>query len=152
MLVYYLIFSKTTYQPTLHFTPWSLDLFIHVPFQPPWSIQPSTQSSRRLEIIVHNVISVPPYTCLHPSEVKHVGWIALSKDTTSKQSPNFEKGKRYIYLTTCTKRGLNLQLRNKYWASIDTALLNPFSAGTVFIRQNLPSVDGRFSYKDDSPR
>ena len=31
--VYCLISSLKTYHPTLHLTPWSLDLFIRVPFQ-----------------------------------------------------------------------------------------------------------------------
>ena len=33
MQVYSLISSLKTYHPTLHLTPWSLDLFIRVPFQ-----------------------------------------------------------------------------------------------------------------------
>ena len=33
--VYSLILSLKTYHPTLHLTPWSLDLFIREPFQLP---------------------------------------------------------------------------------------------------------------------
>ena len=35
MQIYGLISSLKTYYPTLHLTPWSLDLFIRVPFQLP---------------------------------------------------------------------------------------------------------------------
>ena len=59
-----LISSLKTFHRTLHLTPWSLDLFIHVPLQLPGEHTP----------IVHIAISVLPGTqCL----------IVLSKDTSS---------------------------------------------------------------------
>ena len=45
--------------------PWSLDLFVYVPFQLPfWSIH-HLQSFRRYELITHIAISVLPGTHLH---------------------------------------------------------------------------------------
>ena len=40
--VYSLISSLKTYHPNLHLTPWSLDLFIRVPFQLHGSYEPDT--------------------------------------------------------------------------------------------------------------
>ena len=55
--VYRLISSLQTYHPTLQFTPWSLDLFIRVPFQLHGTL---LQPFLRIELIVHIAISVLP--------------------------------------------------------------------------------------------
>ena len=64
--VYGLISSLKTYHPTLHFTPWSLDLFIFVPFHT------VLQSFRHIELIVHIPISDLSGTHFHLSQVKHL--------------------------------------------------------------------------------
>ena len=61
MQVYSLISSLKTYHPTLHLTPWSLDLFIRVPFQLHGE-HTVLQPFRRIELIVHIAISVLPGT------------------------------------------------------------------------------------------
>ena len=66
--VYSLISSLKTYHPTLHLTPWSLDLFIRVPFQLPGE-HTVLQSFRRIKLIVHIAISVLPGTHF---QVKHL--------------------------------------------------------------------------------
>ena len=77
---YSLISSLKTYHRTLHLTPWSLDLFIHVPFQLPRE-HTVLQPFRRIELIVHIAISVLPGTHFHLSQVKHLS--VLPKDTQS---------------------------------------------------------------------
>ena len=69
--VYRLISSLKTYHPTLHLTPWSLDLFIRVPFQLHGE-HTVLQPFRRIELIVHIAISVLPGTPFHLSQVKHL--------------------------------------------------------------------------------
>ena len=69
--VYSLISSLKTYHPTLHFAPWSLDLFIRVPFQLHGE-HTVLQPFRRIELIVHIAISVLPGTHFHLSQVKHL--------------------------------------------------------------------------------
>ena len=68
---YSLISSLKTYHRTLHFTPWSLDLFIRVPFQLPRE-HTVLQLFRRIELIVHIAISVLPRAHFHLSQVKHL--------------------------------------------------------------------------------
>ena len=68
---YSLISSLKTYHRTLHFTPWSLDLLIHVPFQLPGE-HTVLQPFQRIELIVHIVISVLPGTHYHLNQVKHL--------------------------------------------------------------------------------
>ena len=63
---YSLISSLKTYHRTLHFTPWSLDLFIYVPFQLPGE-HTVLQPFRRIELIVHIAISVLRGTHFHLS-------------------------------------------------------------------------------------
>ena len=58
---YSLISSLKTYHRTLHFTPWSLDLFIHVPYELPGE-HTVLQPFWRIELIVHIAISVLPGT------------------------------------------------------------------------------------------
>ena len=65
---YSLISSLKTYHRTLHFTPWLLDLLIHVPFQLPEE-HTVLQPFRRIELIVHIAISVLPGTHFH---LKHL--------------------------------------------------------------------------------
>ena len=50
--VYNLISSVKTYHPTLHLTPWSLDLFFRVPFQLHGE-HTVLQPFQRIELIVH---------------------------------------------------------------------------------------------------
>ena len=69
--VYSLISSLKTYDPTLHLTPRSLDLFICVPFQLHGE-HTVLQPFRRIELIVHIAISVLPGTHFHLSQVKHL--------------------------------------------------------------------------------
>ena len=64
-----LISSLKTYHRTLHFTPWSLDLLIWVPFQLPGE-HTVLQPFRLIELIVH-IASVLPGTHFHLSQVKH---------------------------------------------------------------------------------
>ena len=71
MQVYSLISSPKTYHPTLHLTPWSLDLFIRVTFQLQGE-HTVLQQFRRNKLIVHIAISVLPGTHFHLSEVKHL--------------------------------------------------------------------------------
>ena len=59
--VYGLISSLKTYHPTLHLTPWSVDLFIRVAFQLHRE-HTVLQQFRHIELIVHIAISVLPST------------------------------------------------------------------------------------------
>ena len=75
--VYSLKSSLKTYHPTLHLTPWSLDLFIRVTFQLHGE-QTVMQPFWRIELIVNIAISDLPGTHFYLSQVKN-----LPKDTTS---------------------------------------------------------------------
>ena len=68
---YSLISSLNIYHPTLRFTSWSLDLFIRVQFQLPGE-HTVLQPFRRIELIVHIAISVPPSTHFHLIQVKRL--------------------------------------------------------------------------------
>ena len=68
--VYSLISSLKTYHHTLHLTPWSLDLFIRVPFQL-HEEHTILQPLRRIVFIVHIAISFLPGTYFYLSQVKH---------------------------------------------------------------------------------
>ena len=78
---YSLISSLKTYHRTLHLTPWSLDLFIRVPFQLPGE-HTVLQPFRRIELIVHIAISVLPGTHFHLSQVKHLRVKCLAQGHT----------------------------------------------------------------------
>ena len=78
---YSLISSLKTYHRTLHFTPWSLDLLIHVPFQLPGE-HTVLHPFRRIELIVHIAISVLPGTHFHLSQVKHLRVKCLAQGHT----------------------------------------------------------------------
>ena len=58
--------SLKTCHPTLHVTPWSLDLFIRVLFQLHGE-HTVLQPFRRIELIIHIAISVLPGTYLYLS-------------------------------------------------------------------------------------
>ena len=62
---------RPIYHPTLNLIPWSLDLFIHVPFQLHGE-HTVLQPFWRIELIVHIAISVLPGTHFHLSQVKHL--------------------------------------------------------------------------------
>ena len=57
--LYSLISGLKTYHPTLHVSPWSLDLFIRVPFQLHGE-HTVLQPFRRIELIIHIAISALP--------------------------------------------------------------------------------------------
>ena len=78
---YSLISNLKTYHRTLHFTLWSLDLFIHVPFQLPRE-HTVLRPFRRIELIVHIAISVLPGTHFHLSQVKHLRVKCLAEGHT----------------------------------------------------------------------
>ena len=82
MQVFYsLISSLKTYRRTLHFTTWSLDLFIHMPFQLP-AEHKVLQPFRRIELIVHIAISALPGTHFHLSQVRHLRVKCLAQGHT----------------------------------------------------------------------
>ena len=82
MQVFYsLISSLKTYRRTLHFTTWSLDLLIHVPFQLPAEHR-VLQPFRRIELIVHIAISALPGTHFYLSQVRHLRVKCLAQEHT----------------------------------------------------------------------
>ena len=91
--VYSLIASLKTCHPTLHFTPWSLDLFIRLSFQFQGE-HTVLQPFRRIKLIVHIAISVQPGIHFPLCLVKRlrVKCLAQGKDTTSKQCPKIKRG------------------------------------------------------------
>ena len=78
---YSLISSLKTCHSTLHFTPWSLDLFIRVPFQLHGE-HAILQPFRRIGLIVHISISVQLGTHYHLSQVKHLRVKCLAQGHT----------------------------------------------------------------------
>ena len=80
-VLYSLISSLKTYHRTLHFTPWSLDLFIHVPIRLPGEYT-VLQPFRRIYLIVHIAISVLPGNHFHLSQVKHLRVKCLAQGDT----------------------------------------------------------------------
>ena len=71
--------SLKSYHPTLHFTPWLLDLFICVPFQLPGE-HTVLQPFRRIDVIIHIAIAVLPGTHFYLSQVKHLMVKCFSQD------------------------------------------------------------------------
>ena len=63
----------------LHFTPWSLNLFIRVPSQLHGE-HTVLKPSRRIELIIHITISVLPGTHFHLSQVKHLRVKCLAQE------------------------------------------------------------------------
>ena len=94
--VYSLISSLKTYHPILHFTPWSLDPFIRVPFQLNGE-HTALRPVRRILLIVHTVTCVVPGTHIYLSQVSIWGWSDLPKGTTAKQWPKIETGKTWYF-------------------------------------------------------
>ena len=95
--VYSLISSLKTYHPTLHFTPWSRDLFIRVAFQHHGE-HTVLQPFRRIELIVHIAISVRPGTHFYLSQVKHLRVKCLAqRHNILKMSRDWE-GRNMIFL------------------------------------------------------
>ena len=94
---YSLISCLKTYHRTLHFTPWSLDLFIHVPFQLPGE-HTVLQPFRRIELIVHIAISVLPGTHFHLSQVKHLRVKCLAQGHTILTMSQDWEGRNMIFL------------------------------------------------------
>ena len=78
---YSLISNLKTYHRTLHFTPWSLDPLIHLPFQLPGN-HTVLHLFRCIELIEHIAISVLPGTHFHLSQVKHLGVKCLAQGHT----------------------------------------------------------------------
>ena len=68
---HFILSSQKIYHRTLHFTPWSLDLFMRVPFQLPGE-HTVLQPFRRIEVILHIAISVLLGTRFPLSQVKHL--------------------------------------------------------------------------------
>ena len=93
---YSLISSLKTYHRTIHFTPWSLDLFIHVPFQLPGE-HTVLQPYRRIELIVHISISVLPGTHFHLSQVKHLRVKCLAQGHTFLTMSKIERGQTLYF-------------------------------------------------------
>ena len=93
---YSLISSLKTYHRTLHFTPWSLDLFIRVPFQLPGSIQ---SCSRFGALNLSYTLPSLSYQVLIFTWVKWSiwGWSVLPKDTPSYPCPKIERGETWYF-------------------------------------------------------
>ena len=105
MQVFYsLISSLKTYHRTLHFTPWSLDLFIHVPFQLPGE-HAVLQPFRRIELIVHIAISDLPDTHFHLSQVKHEGEVSCPRTHHLNNVPRLRGEKHDISRTILHQAG-----------------------------------------------
>ena len=105
MHVYSLISSLKTYHPTLHLTPWSLDLFICVQFQLHGE-HTILQLFRRIELIVHIAIFVLPGTHFHLSQVKHLRVKCLVQRHNSETMSQAWEGRNKIFLWKfCIKRG-----------------------------------------------
>ena len=100
---YSLISSLKTYHPTLssdirlYLTPWSLDLFIRVPFQLHGE-HTVLQPFRRIELIVHIAISVLPGTHFHLSQVKHFRVKCLAKGHNILTISQNWEGRNMIFL------------------------------------------------------
>ena len=97
MEVYRMLPSLKTYQPTLHFTPWSLDLFIRVSFQIHGE-HTDLQPFRRIELIVHIVLHLCPtrYSFTQESGKACKGVKCFPMDTAWKQCLN-ERGDTLIF-------------------------------------------------------
>ena len=80
-IFYSLISSLKTYHRTIHFTLWSLDLFIHVPFQLTGE-HTVLQPFRRIELNVHIAICALPGTHCHLSQVTHLRVKCLAQGHT----------------------------------------------------------------------
>ena len=86
-----------TYHPTLHLTPWSLDLFIRVPFQLQ-RVYKVVQPFLRIELIVDIAISVIPGTHFHLCQVKHLRVKCLAQGHNILTMTQDRKGRNIIFL------------------------------------------------------
>ena len=91
------VYSLKTYDPTLHLTPWSLDLCIRVPFQLHGE-HTVLQPYRRIELIVHIAISVLPGTHFHLSQVKHLRVKCLAQGHNILTMSQDWEGRNMIFL------------------------------------------------------
>ena len=103
--VYSLISSLKTYHPTLHLTPWSLDLFIREPFQLHGE-HTVLQPFRRIELIVHIAISVLPGTHFHLSQVKHLRVKCLAQGHNILTMSQDWEGRNMIFLWKLCTSGI----------------------------------------------
>ena len=103
--VYSLISSLKTYHPTLHLTPWSLDLFIREPFQLHGE-HTVLQPLRRIELIVHIAISVLPGTHFHLSQVKHLRVKCLAQGHNILTMSQDWEGRNMIFLWKLCTSGI----------------------------------------------
>ena len=80
------------------FTPWSLNLFISMPFQFHGE-HTVLHPFRHIELVIHIAISVLPGSLLILTWVKWSIWgfSVLPEDTTSKQCPNFVRGETWYF-------------------------------------------------------
>ena len=95
--VYSLISSLKTYHPTLHLTPWSLNLSIREPFQLHGEHK-VLQPFRRNELIVHIAISVLPGTHFPLSQVKHLRVKCLAQGHNILTMSQDWEGRNMIFL------------------------------------------------------
>ena len=105
--LYSLISSLKTNHQTLHLAPWSLDLFIRVSFQLPGE-HTVLQPFRRIELIVHIVISVLPGTHFHLRQVKHLRVKCLAQGHAILTMSQDWEGRNMIFpWKSCIKRVRN---------------------------------------------
>ena len=86
-----MISSLKSHHPTLHFTPWSLDLFIRMPFQ-------LHGEHTVLEPLIAIAISVLTDTHLHLSQVKHVRVKYLAQGHNIETLSQYSEGRDMICL------------------------------------------------------
>ena len=111
--VYGVISSLYTYHPTLHLTPWSLYMFIRVPFQLHGE-HTVLQLFRRIELIIHIAISVLPGTYFHLSQVKHLRVKCLAQGhNILTMSQEWEGGNMIFHWKFRTKRDSKLHDRQR---------------------------------------
>ena len=110
--VYSLISSLKTYHPTSHFTPWSLDLFIHVPSQLHGE-HTVLQPFRYIEHIIHIAISILLGIHFHLCQVKHSRVKCLPQGHDIEAMSQYLEGRNMIFLwKSCTKRDSKPQRSN----------------------------------------
>ena len=110
------IYSLMSYHPTLHFTPWSLDLFvrvcwvyIYICFHSTYREHIVLYSFRRLELIVHNThcyIGPTRYTFSPESSEAFEGEVLRPKDTHRNTVPKLRGEKHDISLKNSAPTGL----------------------------------------------
>ena len=96
MQVYSLISGLKIYHPTSHFTRWSMDLLIRVPFQLHGE-HTVLQPFLRIELIIHIAISVLTGTHFHLRQVKQLRVKCLAQGPRLKQCPKIERGETIYF-------------------------------------------------------